>query len=639
MYTITHGNRTLFDPTQAQYTLEAPILSLEANKLASLEFTIYPNNPEYDLIAEHTSVFNIYRDGTLMIRLRPVYKKRTFAGGTSWRCEDLAARLDDILHRPDYFEGTVENYITRLVGQYNARVGSANAIHLGRILHKPNEEDVFINDDYEGFWEALNSHIVDVYGGYMIPRHTANGLYIDYLSDDDLPVGTQTIRFGENMADMFLETESDEMYSVLIPLGADKDVENPQDGQANQRPMDISSVNGGNDYINNAAAVQKYGIREKTQRWQAIDNATELKTKGTEYLTEHAAKLKDTITLTAIDLHNLDLNVAALQWMTRIPIESDIHDVHTQYTATKLDLHLGTPEPIQLQMGEPKEVFTDRAPKNSISKRRTGGGGGGGGGRAASQEDMDHWQMIVRKENDILWNSGIKEIYESGIILDAESGVRLYNIKDIMVGNGQVVGLKGYIDVNASHIDTVVEKTGINDLGDQETLTGRISVEAGRISQIVTAVGANGEVTAASIVLAINNAGSSVRISADKIVLDGVTIASKIEALEGHFTNLTTGVTEAVVLKTTGLAVTGGGLTVGKSLASWQSVEVVKELSITDASVALSSGHYFLTTSSTTDRTPSGSDYGYLVTSRTNGSHSFKTETLHYLGYTDKPSS
>ena len=621
MYTITHGNRTLFDPTRAQYTLEAPILSLEANKLASLEFTIYPNNPEYDLIAEHTSVFNVYRDGTLMIQLRPVYKKRTFAGGTSWRCEDLAARLDDILHRPDYFEGTVKNYITRLVGQYNARVGSADAIHLGRILHKPNEEDVFINDDYEGFWEALNSHIVDVYGGYMIPRHTANGLYIDYLSDDDLPVGTQTIRFGENMADMFLETESDEMYSVLIPLGADKDVENPQDGQANQRPMDISSVNGGNDYINNAAAVQKYGIREKTQRWQAIDNATELKAKGTEYLTEHAAKLKDTITLTAIDLHNLDLNVAALQWMTRIPIESDIHDVHTQYTATKLDLHLGTPEPIQLQMGEPKEVFTDRAPKNSISKRRTGGGGGGGG-RAASQEDMDHWQMIVRKENDILWNSGIKEIYESGIILDAESGVRLYNFKDIMVGNGQVVGLKGYIDVNASHIDTVVEKTGINDLGDQETLTGRISVEAGRISQIVTAVGANGKVTAASIVLAINNAGSSVTIDADRVYINANTSVKSI----------LTGAANAASFKTTSLYQTTGTLQLKSKTANWSSITYVKSASITFPSLIFgdTTAHYYLYGKASTG-TISGSSAGRVVIGLTSGSIDVKTDTKYFL--------
>ena len=62
------------------------------------------------------------------------------------------------------------------------------------------------------------------------------------------------------------------------------------------------------------------------------------------------------------------------------------------------------------------------------------------------------------------------------------------------------------------------------------TLSGRITVEAGKITQIVSAVGSNGEVTAASICLAINNGGSTATINADKIYLLGQTIADTITA-------------------------------------------------------------------------------------------------------------
>ena len=62
------------------------------------------------------------------------------------------------------------------------------------------------------------------------------------------------------------------------------------------------------------------------------------------------------------------------------------------------------------------------------------------------------------------------------------------------------------------------------------TLDGKISVEAGKITQIVSAVGSNGQVTAASICLAINNGGSSATINADKIYLLGETIANTITA-------------------------------------------------------------------------------------------------------------
>ncbi len=52
------------------------------------------------------------------------------------------------------------------------------------------------------------------------------------------------------------------------------------------------------------------------------------------------------------------------------------------------------------------------------------------------------------------------------------------------------------------------------------TLSGRITTEAGKITQIVQAVGADGEVTAASIVLAINSAGESVaHIDAGKVYI------------------------------------------------------------------------------------------------------------------------
>ncbi len=54
-------------------------------------------------------------------------------------------------------------------------------------------------------------------------------------------------------------------------------------------------------------------------------------------------------------------------------------------------------------------------------------------------------------------------------------------------------------------------------------LAGRITVEADRIEQIVTSVGADGEVTAASIVTAINEGESLVLIKGDKIDLEGKT--------------------------------------------------------------------------------------------------------------------
>lgn len=83
---------------------------------------------------------------------------------------------------------------------------------------------------------------------------------------------------------------------------------------------------------------------------------------------------------------------------------------------------------------------------------------------------------------------------------------------------------------DATRTERIISKTGINSLGANETLASRIGQEADRITQIVQAVGSNGEVTAASIVLAINNSGSSVNISGDKIYLEGETLTTYLQS-------------------------------------------------------------------------------------------------------------
>ena len=69
---------------------------------------------------------------------------------------------------------------------------------------------------------------------------------------------------------------------------------------------------------------------------------------------------------------------------------------------------------------------------------------------------------------------------------------------------------------------TAIELEVTNRQDADTVLDGKITVEAGRITQIVTNVGADGTVTAASICLSVRNAGGSVAyINADNIYLEG----------------------------------------------------------------------------------------------------------------------
>lgn len=72
----------------------------------------------------------------------------------------------------------------------------------------------------------------------------------------------------------------------------------------------------------------------------------------------------------------------------------------------------------------------------------------------------------------------------------------------------------------------------VNNANDAKTLAASLSVDvddnSASISQIVSAVGSNGRVTAASIVSAVNSSGSSVKIRADKVDISGFVTFSEL---------------------------------------------------------------------------------------------------------------
>lgn len=103
----------------------------------------------------------------------------------------------------------------------------------------------------------------------------------------------------------------------------------------------------------------------------------------------------------------------------------------------------------------------------------------------------------------------------------------------------------------ASQIQTTVENQGST----ISNMKSSITQNADNISAIVTSVGSGGKVTAASIVAAINDAGSTVKISADHITLTGFVT---VEDLKGEGTteingsNIKSGTIEGVTIKSSG---------------------------------------------------------------------------------------
>ena len=201
--------------------------------------------------------------------------------------------------------------------------------------------------------------------------------------------------------------------------------------------------------------------------------------------------------------------------------------------------------------------------------RETARRAGGAAGRAARDVEIaSYWDMIVQEIEPAVTGTGIRTLWESGIILDAQSGVTIYSlmaglealnsvlkishtgVESLVTAGGVMLDADGNlvldendnpvylpgnnlatrITQNAQSIQTEVTNRQDAD----NTLSSRISQEADRISLVVEGTGSGATVKAASIVAAVNGAASTVKISADHVDVDGILTASGLITQTGY---------------------------------------------------------------------------------------------------------
>ena len=320
----------------------------------------------------------------------------------------------------------------------------------------------------------------------------------------------------------------------------------------------------------------------------------------------------------------------------------------------RLSEDLLDPTATQVNIGVyiPNIVYMQRETEKAARGGGGGGGRGGGGGGGQDNQFYEFTTSIQQNQYQIAlnathWADADSILTQAGMTLNAQ-GVLIYaDDNPNMVGakikvNADNIAaevtrataaegaLSGRITVNADNITAEV----IRATAAEGTLSGRITVEAGKITQIVEAVGDDGEVTAASIVAAVNDSESSVTINANKIILDGTTSIDQLLTGRASITKIwatAADIGNLGILPGGSISVGTGELFVNRTAALWKSATVVTGVTITDATVNLSTEHTFIYG---TASSPQAAEKGHLVTSRTNGSHTVTTDTLYYLGNT-----
>lgn len=355
MYRVYCDGQLLFHPNDEKAVILDPVLTTEVNKSGTFKFSMLPEHPMYFSIRKMKSIIEVYNDarriyfGRVFDEVAPLNLKKTI------ECEGRLAFLNDTVQRPYHFSGSVEGLFVFLLENHNQDVEEVKRFKPGRVTVEQGVITRYSNV-YNNTFENLQEKLIDYFGGYLVIREEADGVYLDYLQELTR-VCEQDVNFGENLIDVEKEVNVQDIASAVIPLGNTIESDYEDEAEESKR-YTIASVNNGIDYLYDQAAVEQYGWIFKKEEFDTSSPA-ELLSLGREYL-ENAVKQKVSIKVTAADMHLIDRDIEEFDIGVNVHVKSALHGLEDTYLATKKTTYLLQPDNNKLELGYSYQTFTDK---------------------------------------------------------------------------------------------------------------------------------------------------------------------------------------------------------------------------------------------------------------------------------------
>ena len=353
MYTIVLAPRNGDDPItidnddygeRSRKTI-SPQLELEENAFGSLSFTLPSFNIAYEMFdVDELSMAEVRvyhaNESDPVFRGRLLEVKRDSQKNRAVIFEGELAYLADTIQEPaEYKEVTPEFLVGKLLTVHNRK--SPHQFLLGNVTVTDNDSADHITGRVNrgsysiGYndttWSVLQS-LVSELGGYFKVRWVDGVRYLDYLKEHD-DICSQTIELGKNLLDYAEEWSLAELYTVVVPLGANvKTGKTDEKGNEISEELTVASVNNGSPYLTDRTdIIQRYGRREKAIKFSGIADPYHLYRIGILYLNNIQFD-NMVLNLTAADLYELGFTQEATE---RIRFQSKVHATAAPYGLDK----------------------------------------------------------------------------------------------------------------------------------------------------------------------------------------------------------------------------------------------------------------------------------------------------------------
>lgn len=325
------------------YTLLGLTTTKGLNKGGTAAIRMKPGHPIYSRFIGHRTVVEIFQDGLRKFRGRALYPSDDWLNCRTWTCEGELCFFQDGTSRPYLYQGTPAEIFTAVVEDYNSQVEPFKRFKVGTItVTDPNNYVRLESETAEQTLDTLKK-LFDRCGGYIV--FTTDPDTEERVANWYADIGarsTQAIAFGQNLLDFARTGSNTGLATVIIPYGAQN--------QTTGKRVDITSVNGGRDYIQDNEAVALRGSISKPVVWDDVTEPANLLRKAQEYLYT-SRNVITSLTLTAVDLSKMDKSIDSYQVGDYIRVISKPHAVDDYFQLTDYTEDLLRPENSQITLG------------------------------------------------------------------------------------------------------------------------------------------------------------------------------------------------------------------------------------------------------------------------------------------------
>lgn len=363
MYTIIAGNDIIHeDDPDSLRRLSSGRFVREVSQIPSFEFTVFAANPCYNDLHDRKTIVEIHNGKTNETDFEGVLiqtKEDVTSAGKVYKtclCEGYLGYLCDSVQPYHHYENyTITDFLTAVLDYHNSVTPEEKHIYLGTCDFSGDNTNSKTTS-YRTTLEEIKINLQQRVGGEIRIRKIDGRLVLDFVKQYGVKSDT-TIELAKNIQTLNVSTDSTSIITRLVPLGVQLNDETAE-------RLTIAEVNGGCPYIDDEAAIAKYGVIMGTVTFDDITMPENLIKRGKDYL-ENNDRVKKAYAAQILDLSLIDSSQDSIKEGNTYHFRHPMLGLDEDLRLLKISVDIYKPWKPDIEIGDKAERITDIATRTA----------------------------------------------------------------------------------------------------------------------------------------------------------------------------------------------------------------------------------------------------------------------------------